>query len=143
MLTASLNNVDRRGLLQLTALSVYSLSQAAFSLVGAVTGELWFAAPFLVLAGAAESLFMTTNQTVVQLLAPEHLRGRVVGVLQTGPMVMPLGVLLGGVLADLIGAPATGIGLSLMALGVGLALLLFSPRLRNLRLTELGQQVPQ
>mgnify|MGYP003336031035 CR=1 FL=1 len=32
-------------------------------------------APLLVIAGCAESLYTTTNTTILQLVAPEHLRG--------------------------------------------------------------------
>ncbi len=143
LLTASLNKVDQRGLLQIIALLIYSLSQAAFSIVGAVTGQLWLAVPFLSLAGAAESLFNTTNQTVLQLLAPDHLRGRLVSVLQLGPMIMPLGILNAGIFADIVGAPTVGAALSFMAFAVGVAILIFSPRMRNLRLSQLGSEPEQ
>ena len=140
LLTASLNQVDRRGLLQLGALFTYSFSQGAFSVVGAITGQLWFAVPFLATAGASEAVFNTTNQTVLQLVAPDHLRGRVVSVLQLGPMLMPIGIMFAGVMADIVGAPAVGTGLSTIAFCIGLGLLLFSPRLRRLRLSQLGEQ---
>ena len=127
-------------LLQLGALFTYSLSQGAFSVVGAITGQLWFAVPFLATAGASEAVFNTTNQTVLQLVAPDHLRGRVVSVLQLGPMLMPIGIMFAGVMADIVGAPAVGTGLSTIAFCIGLGLLLFSPRLRRLRLSQLGEQ---
>ena len=137
LLTASLNRVDRRGLLQLTALFVYSASQGAFSIVGAATGSMILAVPFLVLAGAAEALFNTTNQTVLQLVAPDHLRGRVVSVLQVSPLLIPVGALIGGTLADIMDAAIVGMLLSGLAFGIGLAILAFSPRMRNLRLSQL------
>jgi MFS family permease len=139
LLTASLNRVDRRGLLQLAALVVHSTAQAAFCLVGVLSGQLWLALPFLVVAGAAESVSQTTNQTVLQLLAPDHLRGRLTSALQVSVVIMPLGVLVAGSLADLFGAPAVGVGLSLTALATTLAILTFAPRLRRLRLSQLAQ----
>jgi len=137
LLTASLNSVDRRGVMQLIALSIYSLSQAAFSVMALVTGQMLYAVPFLVLAGAAESVSNTTNQTVLQLLAPDRLRGRINAALQLSPMLWSLSVLIAGTLADHYGAPSIGIGISMLAFGVVVLITMFSPRMRNLRLSRL------
>src|SRR5262249_45670701 len=75
LLTASLNKVDQRGKLQFAALFVFSLSETIFSILAYVTGELYISVPFLVIAGIAESVYSTTNTAVLQLLAPDHLRG--------------------------------------------------------------------
>jgi len=70
LLAASLNRVDRRGLLQLYAFFVSSLGQTGFAVFGYLTGSLWVGVFMLFLAGIGGSLFNTTNQTVVQLIAP-------------------------------------------------------------------------
>lgn len=139
LLTASLNGIDRRGVMQLIALSIYALAQAAFSAVALVTGEMWLAVPFLVLAGAAESVSNTTNQTVLQLLAPDDLRGRINAALQLSPMLWSLSVLVAGSLADRVGAPTVGIIFSMAGFGVVILITLFSPRMRQLRLSRLRQ----
>ena len=56
------------------------------------------AIPFLVLSGTMESIHMTTNQTVLQLLAPDHLRGRLTSVLQLAQIINPVGILAAGLL---------------------------------------------
>jgi MFS family permease len=137
LLTASLNRVDRRGLLQIVALLVFSLSETIFSILAAVTGSLWIAVPFLVVAGAAESVYTTTNTTVLQLLAPEHLRGSMASVLQLSFLLMPLGGFLAGASADVFGAPAVGATITFAAFSVGAFMLVFSPQLRGLRLSAL------
>lgn len=142
LLTASLNRIDKRGVMQLIALSVYSLAQAAFSAVALVTGDMWLAVPFLLIAGAAESVSNTTNQTVLQLLAPDNLRGRINAALQLSPMLWSLSVLIAGSLADRVGGPTVGIGLSLCAFGVVMLITLFSPRMRQLRLSRLREDSP-
>lgn len=139
LLTASLSRVDRRGLMQLIALFVFSLSHTTFAVVAATTGSLWLSAPFMALGGAAESVFNATNGTVLQLMAPDHLRGRMASVLQLGPLVMPLGSYLAGTAADHFGAPPVSMVFSLTAFSIGFSLLLFSPRMRNMRLSSLGQ----
>ncbi len=137
IITASLNRVDRRGLAQLIAVLIYSMAQALFSLVAGLTGELWPATVFLFIAGAAEAMYLVTNQTVVQLLAPEHLRGRLTSVLQITFILNPLGSLFAGAMADIVGAPAVGTFMSLCAFALAVGILVFSSRMRALRLREL------
>jgi len=143
LLTASLNKVDRRGLVQLVSLLIHSLAHAAFCIVAFWTGRIWMAIPFLVLSGTMESIHMTTNQTVLQLLAPDHLRGRLTSVLQLAQIINPVGILAAGTLADHFGAVDVGFVFSLAAFFMTAAIFLFSSRMRNLRLSEipsLGRQ---
>ncbi len=140
LLTASLNKMDRRGLLQIYALFILGSCQASFSIVGGLTHSLWAAVGFLVLAGIGSAIFNTTNQTVLQLLAPDHLRGRIASVLQVQPICMATGIMITGAAADVFGAAAVGAGISLIAFSVGLAVLIFSPRMRNLRLSTVGDR---
>ena len=86
----------------------------------------------------AESTYLVTNQTVVQLLAPDHLRGRLTSVLQITMVIQPMGTLLAGTLADAFGAPIVGALLSLSAFTLTVGTLIFSPRMRNMRLSELS-----
>ena len=139
LLTASLSRVDRRGLIQLVALLVHSLAHALFCVVAYLTGQIWLVLPFLVLAGTMESLHMTTNQTVLQLLAPDHLRGRLTSVLQLVQLVNPIGIFAAGALADYFGPVATGIAFSVCGCLLTAGIFLFSSRMRNLRLSELSQ----
>jgi MFS family permease len=139
-LTAALGRVDRRGMLQLVALLVMSGAEFAFCVVAGLTGNLWLAVGFLVLAGTAESLYTTTNTTVLQLAAPEHLRGSMAGVLQLSFLVMPVGGLLAGTAADFYGAPLVGAALTATAFVCGLVILALSPRMRNLRMSHLTRQ---
>ena len=136
-LTASLNHVERRGLLQLFALIIMAGGELLFCIVGVMTGQLWVAVPFLVVAGIAESLYTTTNTTVMQMIAPEHLRGSMAALLQFSFMIMPVGGLIAGWSADIIGAPTTGMILTTTALTSALLILAFSSRMRNLKLSDL------
>ena len=139
-LTAALGRIDRRGMLQLVALLVMSGAEFAFCVVAGLTGSLWLAVPCLVVAGTAESLYTTTNTTVLQLAAPEHLQGSMAGVLQLSFLVMPIGGLIAGTAADHVGAPLVGAVLTATAFVCGVAILLLSPRMRNLRLSHLTRE---
>jgi MFS family permease len=138
LLAASLNRVDRRGLLQLNAMFVCSLSQASFALLGSLTGSVWVGVFMLFLAGIGGSLFNTTNQTVVQLIAPDHLRGRITSVMQVQPLCMAVGTLIAGGLADVAGAVTVTAAFNFTAFAIAFGVLLFSPRMRDLRLSALG-----
>jgi len=139
LLTASLSKVDRRGLVQLVALLIHSLAHALFCVVAYWTGKIWLALPFLVLAGTMESLHMTTNQTVLQLLAPDHLRGRLTSALQLIQLVNPIGIFAAGLLADHFGPVVVGVAFSLCGFFMTAAIFLFSSRMRDLRLSELQE----
>jgi MFS family permease len=143
LLTAALSKVDRRGLVQLVSLLIHSLAHAAFCAIAYWTGRIWFALPFLILAGTVESIHMTTNQTVLQLLAPDHLRGRLTSVIQLVQLINPVGIYAAGAFADHYGPVPVGIVFSLCAFFLTAAIFLFSSRMRNLSLSELpelGQQ---
>ena len=140
LLTASLNRVDRRGMLQLVSLLIFSISETVFSVLAWWTGDLWLSVPFLVIAGVAESLYTTTNTTVLQLLAPEHLRGSMASVLQLAMLVMPIGGMVAGVSADVFGAPAVGATMTFIAFAIGLTILVLSRRMREMRLSHLTQE---
>jgi MFS family permease len=145
LLTASLNRVDRRGMLQMVALLmvallIFSGSEVIFSILAGTTGNIWISVPFLVIAGTAESLYTTTNTTVLQLLAPEHLRGSMASVLQLAMLIMPIGGIIAGASADAFGAPAVGATITFIAFSIGASILALSPRMRGLRLSQLTQQ---
>jgi MFS transporter, DHA1 family, staphyloferrin A biosynthesis exporter len=140
LLAASLNRVDRRGLLQLNAFFVSSLGQAGFAVFGYLTGNLWVGVFMLFLAGIGGSLFNTTNQTVVQLIAPDHLRGRITSVMQVQPLCMAVGTLTAGFLSDYFGAVAVTAAFNFTAFGIAFCVLVFSPRIRSLRLSKLGSE---
>lgn len=70
--------------------------------------NLYLAVALLALVGFGIVLYFSTSNTVVQSIVPDEMRGRVMGIwaLIFGGMI-PLGSLEAGLVADLIGAPAT------------------------------------
>lgn len=140
LLTAALGNVDRRGMLQLIALLVFSLAVIGFAAVAGLTGNMYLALPFLFIAGMGESLFNTTNQTVLQLTAPDDMRGRLTSVMQLGPLLWPIGGLVAGTASDHINVAWVGVIMGGTALVIGVGLFFFSPRMRQLRMSDLERQ---
>jgi predicted MFS family arabinose efflux permease len=85
--TASLGRLERRGLLQLASLFLLGLSLISF----AFSTTLLVALLFLALAGFFEMIFLTTNQTLLQLSIPDNLRGRVTSVVNLNMALSPPG----------------------------------------------------
>jgi MFS family permease len=133
VVTASLGRVERRGLIQLAALFLLSLSLIGF----AFCTELWIALLFLALAGFFEIIFLTTNQTLLQLSIPDEIRGRVTSIVNLNMALSPLGGLVAGIGSDVLGGPKMiTIILCSIAAGLSVLVLLFSPTVRNYRLSK-------
>jgi MFS family permease len=131
--TASLGHLERRGILQLVALFLLSLSLAGFAFARTLSVALLL----LGLAGFFEMIFLTTNQTLVQLSIPNSLRGRITSVVNLNLALMPLGGLIAGFGSDLLGGPAR---ITVILAGAGAVipflLFLFSTTIRNYRLSR-------
>ena len=57
--------------------------------------------------GACQVAFMATTNTMLQMIVPDKLRGRVMSIYMLDRGLMPLGAMLAGVTAHFAGAPAT------------------------------------
>ncbi|MBI4233869.1 MAG: MFS transporter [Chloroflexi bacterium] len=132
---ASLGRFEQRGLLQLGMLLGGGISLLAF----AFARSLAVALPLLVVAGFCEMVYMVTNQTILQLSVPDHVRGRVISLFMLTMSLMPLGTLVFGAAADLVGAPMVVAIASVATLVTGGIIAVFVPRVRNLRLSQVSQ----
>jgi MFS family permease len=133
VVVASLGRVQRRGLIQLAALFLMSVTLIGF----AFSTTLWMALTLLAVSGFFEMLFLTTNQTLLQLSIPDNLRGRVTAVVNLNAVLSPLGGLMAGAGSDLLGGPRA-ITMVLASVGAVIALAVFawSPTVRDYRLAR-------
>ncbi len=130
--TASLGQLDRRGLLQLGSLLLLSLSLIAFAL----STVLWVALLCMALAGFFEMIYLTTNQTLLQLSIPDELRGRVTSIVSLSTGLMPVGAFFAGAGADLVGPQMMTLILSSCAAAIAVIVFLTSPTIREYRLSQ-------
>ncbi len=124
---------DRVGLTQTLALLAFAASLIGFAL----SPNIAVAAVFLIGAGMAEMVHMSSNVTALQMCAPQEMRGRVSSLLPMFPALMALGSLTSGIGADLLGAPALVTLLALAAAFAVGAAWARSAALRGLRLSKL------
>jgi MFS transporter, DHA1 family, staphyloferrin A biosynthesis exporter len=94
---------------------------------------LWMAMIFTFFAGLSNSAYTSQDQTIIQVLTPSELRGRVVGIYFLNRGLMPLGSLIAGALAAWLGGPwaVTIMGTACVLVALGVAVLV--PELWNLR----------
>ncbi len=114
------------------------LGAVAFSvLVFLFASSQWIWASMILAAGVGASnvAYNTQNQTLLQVMTPRHLRGRVMSIRMLERGVVPLCSLLAGALAEWWGGPAalrtmSMVGLALVALAV-----LTTPRILRLKVS--------
>jgi predicted MFS family arabinose efflux permease len=111
-----------------TSAGVFSVTLIVF----AYSRWFWMAAALLVLTGFCVMIQMGSSNTLIQSMAPDRLRGRVLAAYSMMLMGMaPIGALLSGVLADRIGAPAT-VAAGGVACGIGAAVFaMYLPGIRQ------------
>lgn len=130
--TASLGKQERRGVLQLVALLLLSLS-----LIGvALTTIFWLAVFCMGLAGFFEMIYLTTNMTLIQLSIPDELRGRVTGIVSLRSGLMPVGAFIAGIGADFVGPRVMTMLLAGIAGVIAILAYLLSPTIREYRLSD-------
>ena len=130
LMVASLGAVERRGLLYLGAAISTSILLGALATRADLTGTAVAAFPL----GFAVMVFMAMSSTIMQTTTPERLLGRVMAVHVTLWMgVMPLGQVLLGAIATMIGVDQAFFGAAVISLAVGLGALWRARWLRDLR----------
>ena len=122
------SNSTRRLRLMMTSVFAFGLFMMAFAL------SPWFllALPFVFAGSAFQAIYTTLNNTAIQVLIPDSVRGRVSGFLTMSFSLPMLGVAPISALAEVWGAPlAVGLS-SLLAVVVAIVFYLTSSELRRM-----------
>lgn len=101
LILASMGESKHKGFLLLGNIFSFGVLLVLFSLVHIFFVSLLI----LVFVGATQMVYMTTNQTLLQISAPDEMRGRVMGIFVLNQGLLPLGSLLAGSLSDVFNAP--------------------------------------
>lgn len=89
--------------------------------------------------GVFNVTYRTQNQTLLQILAPDHLRGRVMSIYLLDRGLVPIGSLLAGTLAESLGGPTALLIMSAASVVVVLLVALSSPSFVRLQIPLGGE----
>ncbi|MGE0539840.1 MAG: MFS transporter [Dehalococcoidia bacterium] len=123
---ASAGDFQRKGLMQLLSLGALGVTLVLYSQIA------WLPLALLVLigVGAAQMGYSTLNQTQLQTITTDAMRGRVQSVYMLNVGLVPAGSFAAGAIAALIGAPAT---VAIMGVLIAAVALLALVRVKSMR----------
>lgn len=125
---ASLGDFRHKGLLLLGGAFAFGASLILTS------GTSWLplSLAMLLLVGLSMTVFMTTANTLLMVLTPENLRGRVMSVYMLDMALSSFGAMIAGVMADVIGISWTLAFMGAVCAVLAAGTYTFAPRIRNL-----------
>ena len=123
------NRIDRQGLLLVGSIIVLGGFLIIFSQIT------WFplALLALVLVGIFQMFFLASTATILQMIVPDELRGRVLSLYMLDRGFMPLGALFAGTAAHFIGAPLTVATMGTIVILLTLIVAWLIPAIRKLQ----------
>lgn len=119
-------------MLALRRMMIALVGFSSFLLGFALSPYFLLALPLVLIANACASVFSTLNQTAIQILIPDHVRGRISSFIMMSFGLTPLGTLPMSAVAEAFGAPAAVALASSSVLLVSLLFYAGSPVLRSL-----------
>jgi predicted MFS family arabinose efflux permease len=125
---AGMSDFRRQGWAMMAGNAIYM----AFIAVFAVAGNFWLALACLAIAGVANTVYNTFNQTQLQFNIADDYRGRVLALYLTFSAITPLGALLMGLMIDRWSAPPVLFCWCAAATLLQLAIMVRSKRMRAL-----------
>ena len=105
LITASLGNVRHKGLLILGGAVLFGASLMLFAAAGSVLVFFPLSLVFIFFAGVSASMYMITIMSTLQLMVPNELRGRVMGIYGMTWSLLPVGAMQSGAIAEYTSAP--------------------------------------
>jgi predicted MFS family arabinose efflux permease len=125
----ALGRAERQGFIQ----SAWIVVMAASIIGVALSPTLVLAIVFSVIGGAAEMAHASSNMAMLQISAPETMRGRISSLLMLNPAFISMGAFIAGPLSDALGPRGASLALAGAAILAVAALYISSPVLRTLR----------
>jgi predicted MFS family arabinose efflux permease len=124
------NRIKRKGVLMLASLVVLGFSLMAF----AWSPSLPLALVALAFVGACQILFNATTNTLLQMIVPDELRGRVMSIYMLDVGMVPLGAMFAGITTSFIGAPNTVTIMGAIVVVLAVLVAWRVPRIREVRM---------
>jgi MFS family permease len=135
---SSRSHVGSKGWLIIGGGVMSGLSIAALGLTSALVGSFKLALAIMFVIGICNTTYAISIQSSLQMLVPDHMRGRVMGFYGMTYNIMPVGGMLASAMAGLITAPfAIAVG------GLAVAAFAIGPAMMNSEVRNLGTLLSQ
>jgi MFS family permease len=130
VVVATVGNAGRQGLSVLLGALLFGLGMVGFA------SSSWFSLSLVMMAlvGICDTAYGTQANTIIHTNTDPAMRGRVMGVYFLSRGLVPLGALLAGGLADVLGAPLTVTCMGAACAALALAVFVAAPEVRRMRL---------
>lgn len=126
ILASFAGRLEHKGRILLVTMLAWGVSLVLFSRADTLLA----AVLALVCVGACQVTYNSTNNTILQLIVPAELRGRVMSIYFIDQGLQPAGALMSGFVTSQIGAPDTVTLMGISVILLGLVIAVRSPRLR-------------
>ncbi len=138
MIIGRTGNFKQKGLLIIFGSVFFGLSIAGFALSSMQYGNYYVALVLLFIVGVSSSCYMVSIMSSLQIMVPNHMRGRVMGFYGMTWSIMPLGGMYAGALSRYIGEDTTGVPIAVAIGGILIALFAIGPFFMNRNVRNLG-----
>lgn len=105
LITASLGNFRHKGMLLLGGAVLFGAFLMLFAAAGSIFVFFPLSLAFIFCAGVSASMYMITIMSTLQLMVPNELRGRVMGIYGMTWSLLPMGAMQSGAIAEYTSAP--------------------------------------
>jgi MFS family permease len=129
--TAVLAGADSRlrnhGVILITVIGLMGVTVTVFAFMT----ELWSACLVLFFSGAVQMFFYTVSNTMLQIIVPDQLRGRVNSIFMTQWGIGPIGTLFAGAAIEVVGPQTTLAAMGAAVIALAITLFWRAPSLWN------------
>ena len=130
-------NLRHRGMMIVVGSAVFGLSLTLLAISSKQLGNYPLAVFLMFVMGAFSSVYMISIMSSLQLMVPDHMRGRVMGFYGMTWSIMPLGAMYTGVLAKVFADAGEGVPLAVAIGGILVTLFAVGPIVMNKGIRDL------
>ena len=138
MIIGRTGNFKQKGLLIIVGSLLFGISITVFAFTSMQYGNYYIALALLFIVGASSSTYMISIMSSLQMLVPNHMRGRVMGFYGITWSIMYLGGMYVGSLARYIGEDGNGVPIAVAIGGFFVAIFAIGPFFMNRNVRNLG-----
>jgi len=132
LITTRLSTSIGRGTILSTGAISFGICLSLFAISSATLNSVPLSALFIFLAGISSSLYMITIMSTLQIMVPNELRGRVMGIYGMTFNLIPIGAMQAGFIAEQWSAATAVIVGGIAVMTFAIVVQIFSKQVRNL-----------